>query len=111
MLQSGNQKRRVVAALAAALMLPMGIPFPSTALSALGALLAPIHRAFAGLLSPARGFGDALVHRHLLKLKTDESVVGRERYLPERLHHPKFDPLVASVPNRGGRTPFLGDPA
>jgi hypothetical protein len=73
-------------------------------------LLAPIHRAFAGLLSPARSFGDAPVHRHILKLKTDESVVGRERYLPEFVHCPKLDPLVASVPNGGGRTPFLGDP-
>ena len=33
MLQSANQRRRVVAALAPALMLPTGIPFPSTATS------------------------------------------------------------------------------
>src|SRR5829696_4637567 len=96
--------------LAAALMLPMGIPFPSTAVERLVPCL-PLSTGLLPAFSPARRFDDAPVHRHLLKLKTDESVVGRERYLPERLHHPKFDPLVASVPNRGGRTPFLGDPA
>src|SRR5918995_3401206 len=109
MLQSGNQKRRVVAVGPRA-DAPYRNTLPVHRRRALGAFLAPIHRAFAGLLSPARRFGDAPVHRHILKLKTDESVVGRERYLPERLHHPKLDPLVASVPNRGGRTPFLGDP-
>jgi hypothetical protein len=41
MLQSANQKRRVVAALAPALMLPTGIPFPSTATSLSSR---PIHR-------------------------------------------------------------------
>src|SRR5215218_7053802 len=93
--------------LAPALMLPMGMPFPSTAVER----LVPCLPLSAGLLSPARRFGDAPVHRHLRKLKTDESVVGRERYLPKRLHQPELDPLVASVPNRGGRTPFLGDSA
>src|SRR5215212_7202407 len=110
MLQSGNQQRRVVA-IGPGADAPYGDALPVHCRRALGALLAPIHRAFAGLLSPARRFGDAPVHRHLRKLKTDESVVGRERYLPKRLHHPELDPLLASVPNRGGRTPFLGDPA
>src|SRR5215213_10556124 len=110
MLQSGNQERRVVAVGCGA-DAPYGDTLPIHRRRTLGALLAPIHRAFAGLLSPARRFGYAPVHRHLLELKTDESVVGRERYLPERLHHPELDPLVASVPNGGGRTPFFGDPA
>jgi len=71
---------------------------------------APIHRAFGSFLAATRSFGDAAVDGHLAELQADHPIVGIEHHLPQSVHHPAVDPLVAPATQRGSRTPLIGDP-
>src|SRR5215210_3731485 len=77
---------------------------------AFGTPLSPVYRASASLLATARGLCDAAVHRHIRQFQPDEAIVGFEGQLPQGIHRPQFDPLVASVPKRGSRARPVGDP-
>jgi hypothetical protein len=110
MLDGGDQQRRVVAVGRCAYA-SYGDALPIHRRRAFGALLSPIHRAFAGLLPPTRGLCDASIHGHVGQLQADVAVVGFECSLPQRLDHPARYPLLASIPKRGGRTRLIGDPA
>jgi hypothetical protein len=56
------------------------------------------------------GFGYAAIHRHLRELQPDEAVVGIEGDLPESLHYPELDPLIASTAQGALRARIVGDP-
>jgi len=53
---------------------------------------------------------DAAVHRHVREVQADNPVVGFKRHLSQLVHRPQLGPLVASVPQRGGRARPVGDP-
>jgi len=86
------------------------MPLASTAIERLIPPFAPIYRASSGLLCSARGLGYAAVHGHLRELQADEAVVGLEADLPESLHQPELDPLVASATQGALRAGCVGDP-
>jgi hypothetical protein len=77
---------------------------------AFDASFAPVHWVSASLFSSTRSFGYAAVHGHLRKLQANESIVSFKYRFAQRIDHPQFDPLVASVAKRGGRTGLVGDP-
>jgi hypothetical protein len=85
---------------AGAVTVPKGIPpLASTARERLvPTSLSPIYRASAFLLATARGLCDAAVHSHIRQVQPDEAiVVGFEgQLLPQGIHRPQLDPLVAS---------------
>src|SRR5215207_9173556 len=97
--------------LAGTVTVPSGIPLASTAADrAFRAPLSAVHRAPARLLAAARRFGDATINGHVREFQADEAVVSRQRHLPQGIHQPELDPLVAPVPKRGGRARLVGDP-
>src|SRR5215210_2343531 len=77
---------------------------------AFDALLSPVYRAPASLLTPARSFGDATIDGHLSRIEADDSVIGFARHLLQSVHHPRFYPLVAPPSQCGGRALLVGDP-
>src|SRR5215216_5926046 len=77
---------------------------------ALDAPFAPVHRAPAGLLTSARGLGDAAVYRQVAQQQADESIVGFKHHLSEVVHNPLLDPLVAPTAQSSSRTPLVGYP-
>ncbi len=107
-IEGWSQKRRVVAAVAGAMMEPKGTPEASTAAER----LMPCFLLSTGLLPSARGLSDAAVDGHVQVIETDETVVGCECYFPQSLHRPELDPFVAALlVQRGGRASLIGDPA
>jgi hypothetical protein len=52
----------------------------------------------------------APVYRQIRKLQPDETVIGIEGDLPESIHHPELDPLVAPATQRALRARSIGDP-
>ena len=108
-LQRSTQKRRVVAVRRSA-QRPKRDALGVHRHRAFEALLSPIHRASARLLSSARGLGDAAVHGHIEKIEADGPIVGFARHLLQVVHHPDFYPLVAPAPERGSRAQLIGDP-
>jgi hypothetical protein len=77
---------------------------------AFDASFSAINRASARFLTPAGGFRDAAVYRHLLELQTDDPIVGFSDYPLQRIHRPGLYPLVASAAQGGGGASLVSDP-
>jgi hypothetical protein len=78
---------------------------------ALEALLAAVHRAWAGGLAAAGRLGGAPVHGQLLQLQGEQPLVGAEHRQAQPFGEPEGDPLVPPAAQRGRRAGVVGDAA
>src|SRR3712207_631622 len=79
-------------------------------LRAFDALFTSIYRTPTRHLAAARSLGDAAVNGQVGQFEAEEAIVSFQSHLPKVIHHPGFDPLVTSAPQRGRRTLLIGDP-
>jgi hypothetical protein len=72
-------------------------------------LLAPVHRGFPGKLPAAGGLDDAPVHREVLQVQSDDSVVGFQAQLLQGGEDSSGDPFIAPPPDGGRRAGGVAD--
>ena len=73
------------------------------------ALLAPVDRAAAGDLAPARGLGDRPVDRQIVEVQADHLVVAGQRGPQHLLTDPGVGPVVESAADGAVRAAGRGD--